>query len=407
MNKAPKRGSWRKIAAWAVATTLAFGLLPASAFADTANENTKGFETEAVEPAQAQPLEAIELDNNVAPLGNVNPLAARIAKSEIDATKPGRLSLNDTRSITATKGTTKYFRITLDRPSKLNMIFSRLNSNADTTQATPLLRLYALKSATNTVLQFDGAVLNGYNGRGTLSKTWYLTKGTYYLQVEAPYASDTFNVTTKTTKYTETFSEAIPGSNENGKGANRISFGKSYTGLVTTNNPYKIDVNDFYKFSLTYDTNVVIKSSAVSGLSGSNFYIYKNKYKNPIAVGQLGKTKTIHLAKGTYYIYISDYSEPYNGGRYTFNVTKGPKLVVPASTPARLTWATVPGADKYEIWRSADGGKTFKRTAVVSSSVRSQVVHISAGNSYLYKIRAIDGNVASPWSISWEINRLG
>ncbi len=216
-----------------------------------------------------------------------------------------------------------------------------------------------------------------------------------------------FYVTTKTTKYTETIAEPIPGINESYKSARTIALNKSYSGLVATNNGSKIDENDFYRFRISYDTNISIKTSAISGLKGCNYYVYSSSSvvnNTAIASGIIGTSLNMNLNKGTYYINITDYSQPYKGGRYSLNIVKGPKLVVPAATPARLKWGGIPGADSYEIWRSTDN-VTFKRFKTVSSSVTHYKLNIAANTTYYFKVRYIDGNLKSPWSDTYKVTR--
>ncbi len=76
----------------------------------------------------------------------------------------------------------------------------------------------------------------------------------------------------------------------------------------------------------------------------------------------------------------------------------------------KVTWASVPGADKYYIYRSDDNGKTFRKIAEYGSGTTSADLDFPGGEGYFLKIRAgktVNGKTYySNWSLTTDMAHL-
>ncbi len=373
--------------------------------------------------AMATQSEAIDLN---APRA-INPLSSAydIPISDITAAGTSALKLTGTTTISATEDSLKYYKFTLSKPSKVNMVFSDLNTNVNYVYR-PSISLFGLNAAKTTAFLFD-LYFNqeAAEGKTSLTKNWYLPKGTYYLEVDAN-DSDVFKVKTKITKYNETNSEGITDAVVSYKSGKAIKWDKKITGLIATqNSTYSsaskcIDEEDYYKITVPYNTSIDITTTAAPGLKGSKYYFYTKSgtlatYKEILnhdtgtASGTLGKKENFEVVKGTYYLLITDRTyenstKNYMGGDYTLKFSKGPKLaakfVSKASKKIKLSWAAVKGADKYEIYRSTNAISGFKK--IKQTSAKSFTTTLpSFGTTYYYKVRAIDGGKKGTYSSTW------
>ena len=82
-------------------------------------------------------------------------------------------------------------------------------------------------------------------------------------------------------------------------------------------------------------------------------------------------------------------------GKYTGEMTKSFKIL-PAKTTLsakrsgakyKLSWTAVKGIDKYQVYVSADGGKTFSKTTIGGSET-SGSLSLDTDNTYVFKIRS-------------------
>ncbi len=398
----------RKVVAWTLATALAFGLMPTSALANPNADQDGGIKHEVFIPEQALQPSATATLNSAEEFNRVNPLydEPTISKNKIDATKPISLPPAGKRTVESTAASVKYYKVTLVKASKFTISVTGLNNGLEENYRSAI-SLYALNKSKNVALAFDTHLQDlARLGTTTFNKTWYLPRGTYYVQVNNPHiaTNDTFVITTKRISYDETFSEAIPGTNEIKMNARNITLGKKYTGVIATSNKSNIDQKDMYMIRISYATSIRIKTTAAAGLKGNHFFI-RDKKGNPLLSGIMGNTINFPIAKGTYYLDIDDYTAPQNGGQYTFSVTRGPKLATRGIKQVTLKWAPVPGADNYEIWESYDT-HNFKRIKTVSGSATNYTVGIPPHTTHYYKIRYTDGATKSPWSTIWKASRL-
>jgi len=68
---------------------------------------------------------------------------------------------------------------------------------------------------------------------------------------------------------------------------------------------------------------------------------------------------------------------------------------VAKSGKVKLTWKAVPGAVKYEIYRSAKKNGSYKKLYAVTGTTYTNT-SAKAGNSYYYKVKAISGTDGTP-----------
>jgi hypothetical protein len=421
MKKISTKKGWRAVAAWILAVTLAVGLTPSAAFA--APEKSTEVAAGIVGPVKSLTQEPFAQNESLSSLADSQKgfLSAQVEfdpvpQATIDASTVGTISTKGTTSLYAGPKSIRYYKFTISRPAKINMAFKDLNTNVDAYTSRPALSLYGLQASSKMVLLYDSGFTYGMaEGSTSINKTWYLTKGTYYLEVSleyASYASDTFTVTTKTTAYKESFAESIPNYVEDYPWANTsyrkgkaIKFGRTYTGLIATANYHARDMIDYYKFTVPYTTTINVASSAVGGLKGGSGSLKildrKGGYEDVLT---LGKAYTnVEIEKGTYYLMVMDASLPYTGGKYSVKLTLGPKMSMKVASNSKrtvkLSWSAVAGADKYQIYRSTNYGKSFKLIKTVNKKVRSYVTPSqSLHKYYYYKVRAVDGRAKLPFS---------
>ncbi len=87
-----------------------------------------------------------------------------------------------------------------------------------------------------------------------------------------------------------------------------------------------------------------------------------------------------------------------NGSITVSSVAAPTGLTATASGTAQVnvTWNAVAGADSYEVWRSVDGHAYALAGNPASTSFSD--LGVSAGKTYLYRVRTIDGLQTSPFS---------
>ena len=69
--------------------------------------------------------------------------------------------------------------------------------------------------------------------------------------------------------------------------------------------------------------------------------------------------------------------------------TKGIKVTSKKKT-ATVSWNKTKNAGKYEVYRSVDGGKTFKKV-LTTKKTTATFKNLKAGSRHQYKVRAIYG----------------
>ncbi|MBQ3252695.1 MAG: peptidoglycan DD-metalloendopeptidase family protein, partial [Oscillospiraceae bacterium] len=102
----------------------------------------------------------------------------------------------------------------------------------------------------------------------------------------------------------------------------------------------------------------------------------------------------------TYYYKVIALGENTAGGYSNYKKLTGkcdiPELTVQTDTSGKpkLTWDKIPGAKKYEIKYSTDGGVTFAKKTITTT--KTSYVHTGAvsGNAYTYQVRALGSKSA-------------
>lgn len=205
-----------------------------------------------------------------------------------------------------------WYRFTLPSSGRITMVSNaKINNIA-----------YELYDASEKNLWFDSpsAYPDPQTNPIKLTKTFDLTKGTYYLKVYSSYYQGNYDLTLTFASAGETFEETGNGNNNSFGAADMISTGEKYLGQIAMT-----DEDDYYEIQLPSSGRITLKSKAdlpnlayqIYDTSGESLWFhsattYPDPQTNPIDI-----TKTIDLTKGTYYLKI--YSGYYTGN-YEFTV---------------------------------------------------------------------------------------
>lgn len=119
-------------------------------------------------------------------------------------------------------------------------------------------------------------------------------------------------------------------------------------------------------------------SVTIKNLKASKTYEYQMRTYSGKSVGNWGKTGTFKSTGAAY---------------------KG-KLGVPSAKKVTIEWGAVSNALKYEIRYKAGNGNWTTKTV----SGNSYTISVSAGKTYTYQIRAVNGNNKGDWSASKTIS---
>ncbi len=228
--------------------------------------------------------------------GNNNTIAAA-SQISLGTTYKGQLALNDDRDI---------YKFSISSSGKI------LLSAAATMRGVR----YRLYDSDGSQLWYDYYTANN-SGQNNISKSFNLTKGTYYLGVELGYTGNySFKLTF--TSAGETFAESQGWNNNTIAAAYRISLGTTYKGQLAIN-----DCKDFYKFSIGSSGKYTLSST--SEVNRVYFRLYDSGgkqlwkgYYNTNNSGQCIISKNFDLTKGTYYLGVE--SSSYTGN-YSFKIT--------------------------------------------------------------------------------------
>lgn len=151
---------------------------------------------------------------------------------------------------------------------------------------------------------------------------------------------------------------------------------------------------------VTKERNVTVKWKKAEGAAA--YAIYRSKdggktYKKIVTV----KGKTSYTSKGltagkTYRYRICPIQGKYSGTKCTaksitvIGKTKNLKAKI-KKQKVTLTWTKVKGAKAYQIYRSTNGGKTYKKIVTVKRT-KHVTKKMTKGKSYKYKVKAVNGN---------------
>ena len=216
------------------------------------------------------------------------------ASNTIDAATP--ISFGRTYSgVISDDNTVDYYQFTL--PSS-----GRITFNAS---AYMKYIYYYLYDGTKKSLWSKNPYWNSTAELSSITETFDLTKGTYYLMMKRDGKANNgnYNFSVSFESAQESFTETGEGTNNSITTANNIAIGTTYRGQLTNK-----DTKDFYKFTLS--TSGELTLDATANLRYIYYYLYDGTgkqiwYANPnwsSTTGQSVKTYTHHLTSGTYYL---------------------------------------------------------------------------------------------------------
>lgn len=229
-----------------------------------------------------------------------------------------------------------------------------------------------------------------------------LKKGSYYVQICNYEAySGTYKLTVNATKASNWESEL----NNDTAHADKISVGKSVNGISTASN-----CDDYYKFTLSKASyiNVSLEHEKISGTDNlwridiydakGNRIDYSASYRYVTESEAYAATKTTKLAKGTYYVEVSDYLGNALDMEYKLTVNKVEKKAPTISSvestqynKIKVSWKAVPGATKYEIYRADSKNGSYKKVKTISGGTTTSWTDssVKTGKTYYYKMKSV------------------
>ena len=155
-----------------------------------------------------------------------------------------------------------------------------------------------------------------------------------------------------------------------------------------------------------------LKWKAVTG--AAKYEIYRSysrdgSYSKYSTQTSTAYTNSSYLTSGTTYYYkVRALDANGNAGPYSaaVSVTCRLKLSAPSVTGGKdsqgrptLKWNAVSGAAKYEVYRARSRSGTYTKYSTVTGTSYTNTSYIENGNTYYYKVRALDANgTAGAWS---------
>lgn len=134
---------------------------------------------------------------------------------------------------------------------------------------------------------------------------------------------------------------------------------------------------------------------------------YGDAGEKPFAIPWTFKDTPSGTYYGKCYTYLEDKGEVVEDTVREFTIridrmsgkTTIPKAVANVTGGIKVTWTAVPTAKKYEILRKAPGQKYWKVYATVGSKATSYTdAGVTAGKTYKYSLRAVDGSFKTKYS---------
>ena len=155
-----------------------------------------------------------------------------------------------------------------------------------------------------------------------------------------------------------------------------------------------------------------LKWKAVSGAAKYEVYRARSKdgdYIKYSTVTGTSYTNTSYIENGnTYYYKVRALDVNGTAGAWSSVVSVTYKQTLPAPTVTggndaqgrpTLTWKVVTGAAKYEVYRARSLNGDYIKYATVTGTSYTNTSYIENGNTYYYKVRALDANgTAGAWS---------
>ena len=155
-----------------------------------------------------------------------------------------------------------------------------------------------------------------------------------------------------------------------------------------------------------------LKWKAVSGAAKYEVYRARSKdgdYIKYATVTGTSYTNTRYIENGnTYYYKVRALDANGTAGAWSSVVSVTYKQTLPAPTVTggndaqgrpTLTWKAVTGAAKYEVYRARSKDGDYIKYSTVTGTSYTNTSYIENGNTYYYKVRALDANgTAGAWS---------
>ena len=151
---------------------------------------------------------------------------------------------------------------------------------------------------------------------------------------------------------------------------------------------------------------------AVTGAAKYEVYRARSKdgdYIKYSTVTGTSYTNTSYIENGnTYYYKVRALKSDGTAGAWSSIVSVTYKQTLPAPTVTggndaqgrpTLTWKAVTGAAKYEVYRARSKDGDYIKYSTVTGTSYTNISYIENGNTYYYKVRALDANgTAGAWS---------
>ena len=155
-----------------------------------------------------------------------------------------------------------------------------------------------------------------------------------------------------------------------------------------------------------------LKWNAVSGAAKYEVYRARSKdgdYTKYSTVTGTSYTNTSYIEDGnTYYYKVRALDADGTAGAWSSVVSVTYKQILPAPTVTggndsqgrpTLTWKAVSGAAKYEVYRARSKDGDYIKYSTVTGTSYTNTSYIENGNTYYYKVRALNANgTAGAWS---------
>ena len=155
-----------------------------------------------------------------------------------------------------------------------------------------------------------------------------------------------------------------------------------------------------------------LKWNAVTGAAKYEVYRARSKdgdYIKYSTVTGTSYTNTSYIENGnTYYYKVRALDANGTAGAWSSIVSVTYKQTLPAPTVTggndsqgrpTLTWKAVTGAAKYEVYRARSMNGDYIKYSTVTGTSYTNTSYIEDGNTYYYKVRALDANgTAGAWS---------
>lgn len=307
--------------------------------------------------------------------GGSNNSIATASKISLNKTYIGQIAVNDEED---------YFQFTLSGPALLTLSMPVLtDGNID----------YGIYGKNGE------KICSSYLYQGGDTRSYHLTKGTYYLRLSQRYQRMyKFKLTAK--NVAETFPDVDGEGNNTLAKANKISLGKTYKGQIAEN-----DDVDYFTFTIGKTQKM-----GLTTVSGEYLEYSVYDYNGNLKWEEYGEDDsfTLELSKGTYYLGV--HRGDHTLGAYSFRLAAYQPISAQISSlentskGVKLTWNSVSGATGYKIYRRLGKGgykliKTLKKGSTVSYTDKTA----KNKKSYTYKLKTVEKSYSSVYSTAKSV----